>query len=57
MIKSYGLGILPGVVNRSSGREEVKKLTGSYAVPVLVTDEVIGESRRTVEWAEANPAG
>lgn len=59
VIRSYGLGILPGIFNRTSGRQEVKRLTGSYMVPVLVTDsgEVVSDSRRIAEWARANPAG
>jgi hypothetical protein len=59
VIKSYGLGYLPGVFNMTSGRREVKKLTGSYMVPVLVTDDgtVVQGSRKIAEWAKANPAG
>jgi glutaredoxin 2 len=40
------------------GREEVRELTGSPVVPVLITDdgEAIGESARIVEWADAHPA-
>jgi Glutathione S-transferase, N-terminal domain len=59
VIRSYGLGIFPGIFNRTRGRQEVKQLTGSYMVPVLVTDdgEVITESRRIMEWARAHPAG
>ena len=54
------LTILPdGVFNRTPGREEVKRLTGSSMVPVLVTDdgEVIRDSMRIVEWAQRNAAG
>jgi hypothetical protein len=58
VIKSYGLGILPGFMNRTRGRREVKELTGSYMVPVLVTDdgEVIADSKKIVAWAKAHPA-
>jgi len=58
VIKSYGWGILPDFLNPSSGRREVRKLTGSSTVPVLVTDdgEVIQESKKIKEWAEAHPA-
>ncbi|HYY21009.1 MAG TPA: glutathione S-transferase N-terminal domain-containing protein [Thermoleophilaceae bacterium] len=58
VVKSYGLGYLPGAFNRTPGRREVKRLTGSYMVPVLVTDdgEVVQGSGRIVEWARANPA-
>jgi hypothetical protein len=59
VIRSYGLGVLPGIFNRTRGRQDVKKLTGSYMVPVLVTDDdqVVSDSKRIVEWAQANPAG
>lgn len=56
---TYGLGLAPGFVNDlSPGRREVKRLTGSYWVPVLVLDtgEVIQGSREIAKWAKANPA-
>lgn len=54
--KSYGLGILPDVFNKTSGRKEVKELTGSNMVPVLVTDsgEAIQGSHQIVDWAKGN---
>ena len=53
-----GLGMVPGL-NRTSGRNEVRELTGSPMVPVLVTDtgEVVNESKAIIEWAKAHPAG
>jgi hypothetical protein len=59
VIMSYGLGMLPGMFNMTRGRREVKKLTGSYMVPVMVTDDgtVIQDSHKIVDWAKANPAG
>src|SRR6266480_2362460 len=59
VVRSYGLGPLPGIFNRTRGRQDVKKLTGSYMVPVLVTDddEVVSDSKQIVEWARAHPAG
>jgi hypothetical protein len=59
VIKSYGLGILPGVFNLSSGRRAVKRLTGNRIVPALVTEDgtVIQGSREIQAWAKANPAG
>ena len=59
VVKTYGWGILPDFLNPSSGRREVRKLTGSNMVPVLVTDsgEVITESQDIRAWAEAHPAG
>jgi hypothetical protein len=58
VIKSYGLGILPDFLNRTSGRREVKRLTGNSWVPVLVTDddEVIQGSDKIAAWARAHPA-
>jgi hypothetical protein len=59
LVKSYGLAILPGIFNQTGGRRKAKELTGSYEVPVLVTDdgEVISDSKKIVAWAKANPAG
>jgi hypothetical protein len=57
--KVHGLGIGPKLFQvTTEGRKEVEELSGSTTVPVLVTDsgEVISESKRIVEWAEANPA-
>jgi hypothetical protein len=59
VIKSYGLGILPDVFNRTHGRRKAKELTGSNTVPVLVTDdgELVSDSKNIVAWAKAHPAG
>jgi hypothetical protein len=56
--KSYGWTVLPEFMNRTKGRQEVKKLTGKLDVPVLVLDdgEVVAGSREIVEWAGAHPA-
>jgi hypothetical protein len=58
IVKSYGLGMFPGALNFTKGRREVKKLTGNYWVPVLVTDEnaVVQGSQQIADWAKANPA-
>jgi hypothetical protein len=59
VITSYGLGVLPGVINGlTRGRREVKELTGSYWVPVLVLADgtVIQGSKKIIAWAKANPA-
>jgi hypothetical protein len=55
---SYGLGALP-FLNFTSGRQEVKKLTGNYWVPALVLDDgsVIQGSREIADWARSNPVG
>jgi hypothetical protein len=59
VIRSYGWGLLPDALNQTSGRREVKKLTGKSWVPLLVTDdgETISNSKKIVEWAEQHPAG
>lgn len=60
VIKSYGLWPLPDrIFNRSRGRREVKRLTGSSMVPVLATDsgEVVRTSRQIAAWAKAHPIG
>ena len=57
VVKVHGLGVGP-IKLMTDGRREVQELTGSPAVPVLVTDdgEVINESQRIVEWAESHTA-
>ena len=57
VVKVRGLGIGP-IKLMTDGRREVQELTGSPAVPVLVTDEgeAINESQRIVEWAKSHPA-
>jgi hypothetical protein len=54
LVKSYSFGQLPDV---TSGRKEVKKLTGESWVPVLVLDDgtVIKDSKNIVTWARDNP--
>jgi hypothetical protein len=58
VVKSYGWGALPDALNRTSGRREVKKLTGRTWVPVLVTDEdeIVAGSKEIAAWAERNAA-
>ena len=54
----HGLGIGPDFIHlTTAGRKEVEG-SGQHTVPVLVTDagEVITDSKRIVDWAEANPA-
>jgi hypothetical protein len=56
---SYGLGWLPGLLNNlTAGRREVKRLTGNYWVPALVTDdgEVVQGSKEIADWARRHPA-
>jgi hypothetical protein len=56
VVKSYGFAQLPDV---TSGRKEVKRLTGESWVPVLVLDdgEVIQGSQNIAAWARDNPGG
>jgi hypothetical protein len=58
VVKAYGWRVLPGFLNRTSGWQEVERLTGRNTVPVLVTDsgEVISESKEIAAWAKAHPA-
>jgi glutaredoxin len=55
VVKCYGLGSLPDI---TSGRKEVKRLTGESWVPVLVLNdgEIIKDSDNIVAWAFENPA-
>jgi hypothetical protein len=58
VVRSYGLGPLPGLINDLTPRREVKALTGNYWVPVAVADdgEVIQGSQRIIDWARTHPA-
>lgn len=57
IVKSYGLALLPGMLNRTRGRREVSELTGDRWVPTLLLDDgtVVDGSRAIVAWAGANP--
>ena len=54
VVKVYGFAQLPDV---TSGRKEVKRLTGESFVPVLVLDDgqIIKDSKNIVGWARENP--
>jgi hypothetical protein len=58
VVKSYGFGVLPDFLNQTSGRKEVKRLTGNNWVPTLLLDdgEVVQGSEKIVAWADAHPA-
>lgn len=58
VIRSYGLGILPGFLNATPGRREVERLTGNRWVPTLVLEDgtVVDGSGEIMAWAKANPA-
>jgi hypothetical protein len=51
-------GVALPLLDRTSGRQEVERLTGQRAVPVLITDagETIFDSKKIIAWAKANPA-
>ena len=55
VVRAYGFAALP---NFSSGRKQVKRLTGESFVPVLVLDDgqVVRDSENIVAWANENPA-
>lgn len=56
VIKGKGWNKLPEFMN--PGRKEVKEMTGSLDLPVLVLDDGkwIQGSQEIIEWARANPA-
>lgn len=58
VIRTYGLGLLPGWMNLTGGRRKVKELTGNQWVPTLVLDDdtVVDGSEAIVSWAAANRA-
>jgi hypothetical protein len=57
VIKSYGLGLLPDLMNNTSGRRKIRELTGQPWAPMLVTDDgkAIADSKKIIEWAQAHP--
>jgi hypothetical protein len=59
VVRSYGLGALPGIFNQTRGRREVQRLTGNRWVPTLVLDDgtVVDGSQAIVDWAGTHPAG
>ena len=58
VIRSYGYAALPAFLNATPGRREVKRLTGNYWVPALVTDDgtVVQGSHEIADWAKTHPA-
>ena len=58
VIRSYGYAALPAFLNATPGRREVRRLTGKYWVPVLVTDDgtVVQGSHEIADWAKTHPA-
>ena len=62
VIKSYGLGVLPDIFNRTRGRQEVKRLTGgSNMVPAMDRRRRggpgLGEDRGLGALASGRPSG
>ncbi|HWH45831.1 MAG TPA: hypothetical protein VNT32_14010 [Thermoleophilaceae bacterium] len=58
VVRAYGWGRLPEVLNQTPGRREVRRRTGNSWVPALVTDgdETIQGTNEIVAWAKQNPA-
>ena len=59
VVYAHGWGLLPDFLNRTTGRREVRELSGgSDWVPAVVLDdgEFIQGSEKIVAWAEAHPA-
>jgi hypothetical protein len=52
--RCYGWGLLPSWLNQSSGRRQVRRLTGADWVPVLVTSDgnVLAGSRSIIAWTD-----
>ena len=58
--RAYGLAVLPdAVANRTAGRQEALRRTGSSMVPILILDDdtTVAGSREIAAWARAHPAG
>ena len=58
VVRCFGWGLLPSWFNRTAGRREVRRLTGSDWVPALVTEdgEVVQGSDAIAEWARRSRA-
>jgi hypothetical protein len=58
VVRSYGLGPMPGIFNLTPGRREVKRLTGNYWVSAMVADDgtIVQGSKKIAEWAQLHPA-
>ncbi|MGI8716042.1 MAG: hypothetical protein ACR2NR_23245 [Solirubrobacteraceae bacterium] len=59
VVRSYGLGLLPGAINDlTRGRREVKEMTGSYWVPLLLTGDgiAIHGAEKIIAWARTHAA-
>lgn len=52
----YGLAV--PLLNQTPGRRKIKQRTGESWVPVLELDDgtLIGDSKKIIAWAQANPA-
>jgi glutathione S-transferase len=59
VIRCLGWEALPAVFNQTPGRREVKRLTGKYTVPVLVTadGQVVAGSSEIADWARRTQSG
>ncbi len=58
VVRCYGWGLLPTWLNRTAGRQEVRRLTGSGWVPAVVTEdgEVVQGLGAIAEWARRSGA-
>ena len=59
VVRARGWTVLPQFLNNSTGRREVRELSGGNdEVPALVLDDgkFIQGSKEIIEWAGANPA-
>ncbi|HMT04461.1 MAG TPA: glutathione S-transferase domain-containing protein [Solirubrobacterales bacterium] len=59
LVKVGGYRLMPWTwKNRAGDRKEVKELSGSNEVPILVLDngDVISDSAAIAKWAKENPA-
>jgi hypothetical protein len=58
VIRSYGWGLLPAALNRSTGRRLAREATGKSWLPLLLTDagQAVAGSETIKAWAGQNPA-
>ena len=57
IVRSFGWGLLPAVLNRSEGRRLARQRTGKSWLPLLITDagDAVSGSNNIKSWAAQHP--
>jgi hypothetical protein len=58
IVRSFGWGLLPAVLNRSEGRRLARQRTGKSWLPLLITDsgDTVSGSNNIEAWAAQHAA-